>query len=127
MNDVRRGVPFLTKLITMSLAVVIGTYLIPGVHIDSVLTAIMLSVVLSLLNVLLKPLLILLTLPITILTLGLFLVVINALIILLAAEIVPGFSVDGFWWAVLFSIILSLVISVLEGIQRAASGNNNQD
>lgn len=127
MNEVRNGVPLLAKLVMMSLAVVVGTYIIPGVHIDSVITAILLSVVLSLLNVLLKPLLVLLTLPITILTLGLFLVVINALIILLAAEIVPGFSVDGFWWAVLFSIILSLVISVLEAIQQAATGQNNQD
>jgi putative membrane protein len=127
MNEVRQGVPLLAKLVMMSLAVVIGTYLIPGVHIDSVLTAILLSVVLSLLNVLLKPLLILLTLPITILTLGLFLLVINALIILLAAEIVPGFSVDGFWWAVLFSIILSILVSVLEAIQQTASRNNNRD
>lgn len=126
-NKIQNGIPFLARLITTSLAVIIVAYLLPGVKIESALTAILLSVVLSLLNVLLKPLLILLTLPITILTLGLFLLVINALIILLAAEIVPGFKIEGFWWAVLFSIILSLVVSVLESIQKAATGGNDQN
>jgi putative membrane protein len=60
-----------------------------------------------------KPILIFLTIPITILTLGLFLLAINAILILLAAEIIPGFYVDGFWWALLFSLILSIVNSLL--------------
>jgi putative membrane protein len=63
---------------------------------------------------LLKPILILLTIPITILTLGLFLLVINGFIILIATHIVKGFVVDGFWWAVLFSIILTIVTWLLE-------------
>lgn len=117
----QKGIPFLAKLITTSLAVLIGAYLLPGVHIQSALTAVLLALVLSLLNVLLKPLLILLTLPITILTLGLFLIVINAIIIMLADELIKGFLVDGFWWAVLFSILLSIVVSLLEGIQKATS------
>lgn len=117
----QKGIPFLAKLITTSLAVLIGAYLLPGVHIQSALTAVLLALVLSLLNVLLKPLLILLTLPITIFTLGLFLIVINAIIIMLADELINGFLVDGFWWAVLFSILLSIVVSILEGIQKAAS------
>jgi putative membrane protein len=60
-----------------------------------------------------KPLLIILTIPITVLTLGLFLLAINALLILLAAQIIPGFTVDGFWWALLFGLILSLINSLL--------------
>ena len=112
----------LFRLITTTLAVLLVTYLLPGVHIDGVIAALILAIVLAILNVLVKPLLILLTLPITILTLGLFLLVINALIILLAAEIVPGFSIDGFWWAVLFSIILSITVSVLHGIQESFAG-----
>ena len=113
---------FLAKLVTTSLAVLIVAYLLPGVTIDSALSAIGLAIVLAILNVFIKPLLVLLTLPITVVTLGLFLIVINALMILLADELVPGFAVDGFWWAVLFSFILSLVVSVLESIQIAASG-----
>jgi putative membrane protein len=67
---------------------------------------------LSLLNVFIKPLLVLFTLPVTILSLGLFLLVINALLIILCAKIVGGFVVDGFWTAVFFSIILSLLQSL---------------
>jgi putative membrane protein len=72
-----------------------------------------LAVVLGLLNIFVKPLLIILTLPITIFTFGLFLFVINALIILLAAKFVNGFRVDGFWWALLFSLLLSILTSFL--------------
>jgi putative membrane protein len=68
---------------------------------------------LGLLNIFVKPLLIILTLPITIFTFGLFLFVINALIILLAAKFVNGFRVDGFWWALLFSLLLSILTSFL--------------
>jgi putative membrane protein len=107
----------LFRIITTTLAVILVTYLLPGVHIQGAMTALIIAVVLAILNMLVKPLLILFTLPITILTLGLFLLVINALIVLLAAEIVPGFSIDGFWWAVLFSIILSITVAILHGIQ----------
>jgi putative membrane protein len=122
MVQTTKPVSFIARLITTTLAVIIVSWLLPGVHIDSVITAILFAIVLALLNVLIKPLLILLTLPITFLTLGLFLLVINALVMLLAAEMVPGFSIDGFWWAVLFSIIQSLTVSVLHGLQNAFSG-----
>lgn len=115
--------PFLAKLITTSLAVIIVSWFLPGVEIENALTAIILSIVLAILNIFVKPILIFLTLPITLITLGLFLIVVNALIILLAAEIVPGFSIDGFWWAVLFSLILSFVTTVLETLQQSISGN----
>lgn len=115
--------PFLAKLITTSLAVIIVSWFLPGVEIENALTAIILSIVLAILNIFVKPILIFLTLPITLITLGLFLIVVNALIILLAAEIVPGFSIDGFWWAVLFSLILSFVTAVLETLQQSISGD----
>jgi len=115
------------KLVTTSLAIIIVAYMLPGVKVESALSAIGIAIVLAILNFFVKPLLVLLTLPITILTLGLFLIVVNALIILLAAEIVPGFAIDGFWWAVLFSIILSIVVSILESLQMAASGKNQKD
>jgi len=68
--------------------------------------------VLSLLNVFIKPLIVLFTLPVTLLSMGLFLLVINALIIILCAKIVGGFVIDGFWTALFFSIILSLLQSL---------------
>ncbi len=87
------------------------SYLLSGVHIQSFVTALILAIVLGLLNIFVKPILIILTLPITIFTFGLFLFVINALIILLAAKFVNGFRVDGFWWALLFSLLLSILTS----------------
>jgi putative membrane protein len=89
------------------------SYILSGVHIQSFVTALILAIVLGLLNIFVKPILIILTLPITIFTFGLFLFVINALIILLAAKFVNGFRVDGFWWALLFSLLLSVLTSFL--------------
>lgn len=89
------------------------SYLLDGIKFDSFWTAIIVAIVLAVLNAIVKPLLILLTLPITLFTLGLFLLVINAAIILLAEKLVPGFQVDGFWWALIFSLMLSILTSLL--------------
>jgi putative membrane protein len=88
-------------------------HFLPGIHIDTFWTAIVVALVLAILNAIVKPILVLLTLPITIVTFGLFLFVINAVIILLAGSFIGGFSVDGFWWALLFSLLLSLITSLL--------------
>ncbi len=100
----------------MVLAIMISSYLIPGVVVAGFWTALWLALFLGIINVLVKPVLILITLPINILTLGLFTFVINALLILLAASVIKGFSVNGFWIAMLFSIILSIVSYVLNNI-----------
>jgi len=94
-------------------AVVILSKILPGVGVDTYLTAIIVAVVLSLLNFLVRPILIVLTLPITVLTLGLFLLFINAIIILLADYFIAGFSVSNIWWALLFSLLLSVLQSLL--------------
>jgi putative membrane protein len=109
----------LSRLIVGVLAVLITGWLLPGVHVDGVLTAILVSIVISFLNAIVKPILVILTIPVTILTLGLFLLVINALLIQLCAKIVDGFSVSGFWTALAFSLILSLVSSILQGLSRS--------
>jgi putative membrane protein len=102
----------LIRLFTTALLVLLIAELLPGVSVASFTTSLLVALVLSLLNVFIKPLLILFTLPVTILSLGLFLLVINALLIILCAKIVGGFVVDGFWTAVFFSIILSLLQSL---------------
>lgn len=107
---------FLIKLVLTALAVIIAAYFLPGVSVDSFLIAVLVAVVLAVLNAILKPVLILLTIPLTILTLGLFLLVINAIIILLAEYLIPGFHVEGFWWALIFSLILSVLVSVFEAL-----------
>ncbi len=98
------------------LAVMISAYFLPGVHIQSFTVALIAAVVLGLINAVVKPILVFFTLPITVLTLGLFLLVINGLLVLLASRLVPGFRVDGFLWALAFSIILSIVHSFLERV-----------
>ncbi len=87
-----------------------------GLSSDNFVTAIIVAVVLGLLNLFVKPILVLLTLPVTFITLGLFLLVINALIIMLCANIVDGFAVTSFWTALLFSLILSVLQSVVFSI-----------
>lgn len=106
------------KLIISSLAVFLTAYLLPhrGVHVDSYITAIWVAVVLALLNGFLKPFLVILTIPVTVVTLGLFLLVINAAIIMLAGNFVDGFFVGGFWWALLFSVVLSVITSLMESL-----------
>jgi len=87
--------------------------MLSGVHMDDFKTAIVFALVLALLNVLLKPILIILTLPITIVTLGLFLLIINTLIIIIADKLMDSIRIDGFWWAFLFAICLSVLSSIL--------------
>lgn len=101
-----------------ALAIIVTAYLLPGVRIESFLTALVTAVVLGIINSILKPILLFLTLPINILTLGLLTFVINAFLVLLASQIVPGFKVDGFWWALAFSVVLSLVNTILGNLTK---------
>ena len=103
--------------IVSALAILASAYLLPGVHIAGFTTALVAAVVLGIINAFLKPILLFLTLPINILTLGLFTFVVNAVIIILAANLVPGFSVDGFWWALAFGVVLSIINSFLHQLR----------
>jgi len=103
------------RLLLSALAILLCAYVLPGAHVDGFFIAIVVAVVLAVLNVFVKPVLVILTIPITIVTLGLFLLVINTLVILLADWLVPGFQVDGFWWALVFSILLSLINGIFGG------------
>ena len=109
---------FILKLLLNAVAVFVLAEILSGVYVDDYLTSLLVAVVLSILNVLVKPLLIILTLPVTIISLGLFLFVINALIILLADRLIDGFSVDGIWTAILFSILLCILQSLLHSFLK---------
>jgi putative membrane protein len=102
---------FITAVVAYGLAMVLS-----GVHIPKFTDAIIFVLVLALLNMFIKPLLVLFTLPITVVTLGLFLFVINAIIILVADKFMDGVDVDGFWWALLFSLLLSMVSSFIQSL-----------
>lgn len=109
---------FLIRLLLSALAVVICATILPGAHVDGFLIAIVVAGILAVLNVMIKPILVILTIPITILSLGLFLLVINTILVMLASWLVPGFEIDGFWWAFIFSIFLSIINSVFGGLGK---------
>jgi putative membrane protein len=99
----------LIRFFLSAVAVYLIPYFLPGVHVADFRIALLVALVLGVINVTLKPLLILFTLPATVLTLGLFLFVINACMILLTSWLVPGFQVESFLWALLFSLLLSIL------------------
>ena len=103
------------RLIARTLAAFGTAYILPSVDLDQFSTAIWLAVLLALLNSTLRPLLILLTIPLTVFSFGLFLLVINAGLVMLASDWVDGFSVEGFWSAMAFSLLYSTISSLLEG------------
>lgn len=100
--------------IVINALVVFGlAYFMKGVHVDNIITAIWVAIILGVLNAIVKPILVILTLPITFITLGLFLLVINALVVMIGDDLIDGFKVDGFWSALIFSLLLSLFSSIL--------------
>ncbi len=103
---------WLVKVILSAVAVLGSAYLIPGINVDTFFTAIVVSLVLSIINLVFRPLFVILTLPITFITFGLFLIAINAFMIMLAGSLVDGFHVSGFWSALIFSFVLSFLQSV---------------
>lgn len=101
------------KIIFTAIAVLALAHFLPGVELAKPETAIYVALVLAILRITVKPLLVFFTLPATIVSLGLFLFVINAVVVLIADYFLDGFKVSGFWVALLFSILLSFLQSVL--------------
>lgn len=109
----------IVRFLLNGLAVLLTGYLLQrGVHIENYGYALLVVVVLAIANVLVKPILVILTIPVTVVTLGLFLLVINAVVILLVDYLVPGFEVNGFWWALGFSLILSIFNSIVTDLTK---------
>lgn len=110
---------FLVRLlITAAVAYGLSIILTPHIKIDSYFTALCFAFVLAILNAIVKPLLIILTLPITILTLGIFLLVINVLIVIMAGKLVYGIHIEGFLWAFVFGLLLSIISSALVSAEK---------
>jgi putative membrane protein len=102
------------SLLIRTVIILLASYILPGVSVDGFWAALLLAVVLGLINTFVRPLVIFFTLPATLVTLGLFLFIINALMVMLADWLLASFSVAGFGWALLFSIVVSLISSLLE-------------
>lgn len=107
---------FLVRLVVNGVAVLVATYLIPGLQVADATTGFIAGIVLGLVNAIVRPILIILTLPFTLLTLGLFIFVVNAICLALAAWLVPGFHVSGFLSAFFGALVITLVSWLLNGI-----------
>lgn len=107
------------RLLLSAFAVVILSNVLPNITVDNYVTAIIVALLLSVLNFIVRPIMVILTLPITIITFGLFLLVINAIIIKLASHFVDGFHVEGWLWAIIFSLLLSILQSILFSILKS--------
>jgi putative membrane protein len=118
---------WLLKILVCSVNAFLLSYILTGVKVDSIFSAIILALVLAILDFFVKPLLIILTIPVTIFTLGFFLLVINTLIILLADYYVDGFSVTSFWAAFWFSLLLSFFNSLVHGKLKVSVHKHKQD
>lgn len=99
----------ITRWVVITVAILLASYLVPGIKVDAVTTAVIAACVLGLINVFIKPILVVLTLPLSILTLGLFYLILNALLLKLAAYFVSGFEVTGFFAAFFGSLVISIV------------------
>ncbi|HNQ85195.1 MAG TPA: phage holin family protein [Deltaproteobacteria bacterium] len=106
----------LVKWLLMTVAIIITAYVLPGVSIQGFGTALLAALVLGLINAVLRPILLVLTIPLTVITLGLFIFILNGLLVLLASVLVSGFSVVNIWWAILFSLVFSVVSFILQQI-----------
>ena len=107
---------FIIKVLAIAVAAYFAAWLLPGVTLNSASTAVIVALVFAILNAIVRPILIILTIPITILTLGLFLLVINIIIVKITDSLIDGFEVRGWLSALLFSLIVSFVSSVLNKI-----------
>lgn len=129
------AVVFLQRWVISTLAVLVATHIVPGIHYDKgdITSLFVASFLFGILITFLRPLLFLLTLPLVVVTLGLFVLIINAGLLYLVGSLVKGFYVDGFWpafWGALVISIVSLVLNTLTGtgegrvrVRRSAPGN----
>lgn len=108
----------LVSLLLNTLAIIITAYVVPGIRVESFLSALLASIVLGIINTFIKPVLIFLTLPLTIITLGLFLFIVNAIVLRVTTLFVPGFMVDGWLPAIIGAIVLSIVSTVLSTLVK---------
>lgn len=106
------------NLLVSGLSVFLADYLLTGVKVGNFIQAVMVGIVLGIVNTFIKPIILLFTLPLNLLTFGLFTFVINALMVLLVSKLVPDFYVANFWWALAFSVVVSLISTFLSGLKN---------
>ncbi|PIR46494.1 MAG: hypothetical protein COV07_04010 [Candidatus Vogelbacteria bacterium CG10_big_fil_rev_8_21_14_0_10_45_14] len=102
----------LARWFVSAASILLVAYLVPGIEVSGIYIALVVAVLLGIANTFVRPVLFILTLPITILTLGLFTLVINGIVFWWLASFVQGFQIDGFWYAVLGALLVSMFSSL---------------
>ncbi len=110
------------KWLINALAIFLVGHFLPGIHVPDYTTALVVALVLGVINTVIRPIFLLVTLPINILTLGLFTFVLNGLMFWLVSLFIKTFVIDGFWWAVLGALIVSVISTVGDRIFLGADG-----
>ena len=110
----------LLKWLLSAAALLFVAYVYGGVQVQSFGSALIAAFVIGLLNAVLRPVLVILTLPVTVVTVGLFLFVINALMFWAGSGLVSGFVVNGFWAALLGSLIYSALGVLIDALLERA-------
>ena len=108
----------IVKWILFALAIIFTAWIIPGISVANFLSAMFVVIIIALINMFIRPLIMFITLPINFLTLGIFTFVINALLLMLAGFVAPGFEVEGFWSALLGSLVLSILNMFINSIDK---------
>ena len=119
-------ISLLISWVVSALVIFALAFILPGVSVDGFLVALVVAIVIGPINGFVRPLAIFLTLPANILTLGLFTFVVDALLIMLAAWLVPGFTITNFWWALLFVIILAIVNGLIKPGRQIRSESSSE-
>jgi putative membrane protein len=107
---------FLLRIVVYTLALLLAAHVVPGIRLESLVSAVVAALALGLVNAVVRPVLVVLTFPITLLTLGLFLLVLNAFCLWLVSVLVSGFHVAGFWpafWGALLVSVVSWILTAL--------------
>ena len=103
----------IVRWLVNALALYITAVLLPGIQLRGIVATLVAAAILGIVNAIIRPLLLLLTLPLNVVTLGLFTFVINALMLLLTSAIVPNFRIQGFGWALVGAVVLSIISFLL--------------
>lgn len=107
---------WILQFLLSSGAALLWANVLPGVTIENFGTAMLAMFILGAVNLLVRPILLILTLPLTILTLGFFLIILNVCMLGLAAYLTPGFSISGFFPALIFGVLHAITNAILDRV-----------
>jgi putative membrane protein len=114
---------FISRILLGASVVLVTAYILPGINTDTFFPVLATALLISLLNAIVRPMILLLKIPLNLITFGLILFALNSGIILLSSVFLRGFHVKGILITLLFSMIISAIVVVMESMSASDSGN----